>query len=445
MCSSVGGEREARYLCSAPPDSTPIPLAAVVTRNNKKNMQRKTLFFFAAFLLKVQGLRILIAQDALSRLSGGRMLRLGACRLVAARTTPAQTVPQSRPKPRPSQRAARHLTTLQPSATMGDSGPSGAHLRSSDVVSSSCVVDTSLGRVRHWVGHRDVVSGLHLQEHFFEVPLDYENQGARKITVFCREVTSSRRDPSALPYLLYLQGGPGFESPRPFDSGGWVDKATESFRVLLLDQRGTGLSTPLTTASLRALGTAREQASHLALHRADNIVRDAECVRQCLGQAQWSTIGQSFGGFCTLTYLSLFPSSLRESFVFGGLPPVDAGCTAHRVYSYLFKRVRAQNEKFYARFPQDRERIARVFSHLLERRSVETPAGNILSAKSLQVSYPPAPATWQPETDPPTLTPLFLVPSASGSGLARRRGWSRFISCSSARSRSPPGSCPTSS
>lgn len=331
---------------------------------------------------------------------------------------------------------------------MGDSGPSGAHLRSSreNVSSSGCVVDTSLGRVRHWVGHRDVVSGLHLQEHFFEVPLDYEDaQGARKITVFCREVTSSRRDASALPYLLYLQGGPGFESPRPFDSGGWVDKATESFRVLLLDQRGTGLSTPLTTASLRALGTAREQASHLALHRADNIVRDAECVRQCLGQAQWSTIGQSFGGFCTLTYLSLFPSSLRESFVFGGLPPVDAGCTAHRVYSYLFKRVRAQNEKFYARFPQDRERIARVFSHLLERRSVETPAGNILSAKSLQVSYPPAPATWQPETDPPTLIPLFLVPSASGSGLARRRGWSRFISCSSARSRSPPGSCPTSS
>ena len=39
----MGGEREARYLCSAPPDSTPIPLAAVVTRN--KNMQRKTLFF----------------------------------------------------------------------------------------------------------------------------------------------------------------------------------------------------------------------------------------------------------------------------------------------------------------------------------------------------------------------------------------------------------------
>lgn len=376
------------------------------------------------------------------------MLRLGACRLVAARTTPAQTVPRSRPNPRPSQRAARHLTTLKPSATMGDSGPAGAHLRSSreNVSSSGCVVDTSLGRVRHWVGHRDVVSGLHLQEHFFEVPLDYEDaQGARKITVFCREVTSSRRDASALPYLLYLQGGPGFESPRPFDSGGWVDKATESFRVLLLDQRGTGLSTPLTTASLRALGTAREQASHLALHRADNIVRDAECVRQCLGQAQWSTIGQSFGGFCTLTYLSLFPSSLRESFVFGGLPPVDAGCTAHRVYSYLFKRVRAQNEKFYARFPQDRERIARVFSHLLERRSVETPAGNILSAKSLQVSYPPAPATWQPETDPPTLIPLFLVPSASGSGLARRRGWSRFISCSSARSRSPPGSCPTSS
>ena len=254
--------------------------------------------------------------------------------------------------------------------------------------STSTMVETSFGMVKHWQGAADVVPGLHLRELFFEVPLDYESSSdsTEKITVFAREVSSSRRPTEALPYLLYLQGGPGFESPRPLDSGGWIDKACESFRVLLLDQRGTGLSTPLTTASLSALDSAHEQARVLSLHRADNIVRDAEVVRQCLSQKQWSIIGQSFGGFCSVTYLSMYPSSLRESLIYGGLPPTDKGCTAHSVYTNLFKRVQLQNEKFYARFPQDAERIREVFQYLCKtaRGGVETPAGNLLSAKSLQ-------------------------------------------------------------
>lgn len=39
-----------------------------------------------------------------------------------------------------------------------------------------------------------------------------------------------------MPYLLYLQGGPGFEGPRPSESGGWIQRACEEFRVILLDQ-----------------------------------------------------------------------------------------------------------------------------------------------------------------------------------------------------------------
>ncbi|QDZ21412.1 alpha/beta-hydrolase [Chloropicon primus] len=270
----------------------------------------------------------------------------------------------------------------------------GASASTATGASTATVAETSFGRIRHWLGCTDVVNGLHMRELFFEVPLDYddeknaaaggEEEGKKKIVVFAREVSSSRRPSDSLPYLIYLQGGPGFESPRPLDSGGWMDKACESFRVLLLDQRGTGRSTALTTASLALLDSAHDQAALLALHRADNIVRDAEAIRQCLGQKQWSTIGQSFGGFCTVTYLSMFPSSLRESFIMGGLPPTDKGCTAHKVYTHLFKRVETQNKKYYSRFPQDVEKIRQVFSYLLKKRSVETPAGNILSAKSLQ-------------------------------------------------------------
>lgn len=39
-----------------------------------------------------------------------------------------------------------------------------------------------------------------------------------------------------LPYLLFLQGGPGFESPRPVEASGWLKKACEGYRVILLDQ-----------------------------------------------------------------------------------------------------------------------------------------------------------------------------------------------------------------
>ena len=41
------------------------------------------------------------------------------------------------------------------------------------------------------------------------------------------------------------QGGPGGGSPRPTSRTGWLGAAVERYRVLLLDQRGTGRSTPL--------------------------------------------------------------------------------------------------------------------------------------------------------------------------------------------------------
>lgn len=80
--------------------------------------------------------------------------------------------------------------------------------------------------------------------------------------------------------------------------------------MLFLDQRGTGLSTPITAATLARQGDAGKQAEYLRLFRADSIVQDCEAIRKCLtadfpeGNKKWSVIGQSFGGFCAVTYLS---------------------------------------------------------------------------------------------------------------------------------------------
>src|SRR3712207_1192023 len=138
--------------------------------------------------------------------------------------------------------------------------------------------------------------GLVLTEHEFEVPLDHARPDGERITVFAREVADP--DGRDRPFLLFLQGGPGFEAPRPtrHPSGpAWLDRALTEFRVLMLDQRGTGRSTPVGT--LPGM-TPAEQAACLTHFRADAIVRDAEWVRRELGSGPWSVLGQSFGGLC---------------------------------------------------------------------------------------------------------------------------------------------------
>ena len=67
--------------------------------------------------------------------------------------------------------------------------------------------------------------------------------------------------------------------------------------MLLLDQRGTGHSSPISAEALAQL-TAPQQAKYLSQFRADSIVRDAEYIREVLSPGRpWSLLGQSFGGF----------------------------------------------------------------------------------------------------------------------------------------------------
>ena len=156
-----------------------------------------------------------------------------------------------------------------------------------------------------------LLAGLVTVEHSFEIPLDHDDESGPSITVFAREVA----DPEGRdrPFLVYFQGGPGSEAPRPHrnpSDPGWLDRALREFRVLMLDQRGTGRSTPV--GALPGMSP-QEQADYLAHFRADSIVRDSEWIRRELGAERWSLLGQSFGGFCVTTYLSLAPHGLREA------------------------------------------------------------------------------------------------------------------------------------
>jgi pimeloyl-ACP methyl ester carboxylesterase len=222
-------------------------------------------------------------------------------------------------------------------------------------------------------------SGLLLTEHEFSVPLDHARPDGERITVFAREVADP--DGRDRPLLVFLQGGPGTEAPRPTrhpSSPGWMDRALTDFRVLMLDQRGTGRSSPI--GALPGLG-AREQAEHLTHHRADAIVRDAEHIRGELGVERWSVLGQSFGGLCVMSYLSIAPEGLREAFVTGGLAPL--GPRIDEVYRATYARTLERSRRYYERYPGDRERV-RALRGILDSDEVRLPSGDRLTARRVQ-------------------------------------------------------------
>jgi proline iminopeptidase len=221
------------------------------------------------------------------------------------------------------------------------------------------------GQVRHEVRARHEFRGMRTVEHFFTVPLDHFSTDPETITVFAREYVSashSEEDAARLPWLLFLQGGPGGRGNRFGSLGGWSKAAAKDFRILMLDQRGTGLSTALDRNTLPLRGTAKEQAAYLEHFRADSIVADAELIRNALGSPPWSIYGQSYGGFCALTYLSFAPEGLCEAFITGGLPPLTR--PADDVYRATFKRVAARNAEYFSWYPEDRSTVDRIARHL---------------------------------------------------------------------------------
>ncbi|HZC41896.1 MAG TPA: alpha/beta fold hydrolase, partial [Streptosporangiaceae bacterium] len=224
--------------------------------------------------------------------------------------------------------------------------------------------------------------GTILTDHMFAVPLDHDRPGGDRIEVFAREVVAAGRAGDDLPWLLFLQGGPGGRAPRPAGRDSWLDRALADYRVLLLDQRGTGRSTPATRQTLASLGTPEAQARYLSCFRADSIVRDAELIRpQLTGGAPWSVLGQSFGGFCTVTYLSFFPEGLREAFLTGGLPGLDV--TPDDVYRTTYPIVADRCRAHYQRYQADAER-ARQVARVLAATEARRPDGGLITVEAFQ-------------------------------------------------------------
>jgi pimeloyl-ACP methyl ester carboxylesterase len=122
-------------------------------------------------------------------------------------------------------------------------------------------------------------------------------------------------------FLLALSGGPGQPSVAFADSFRTsLAPALTHRRLVLLDQRGTGRSGPLTCRPLQALGTLDVVNTRIVASCADALgpprqffsttesVRDIDAVRQAIGAPKLELMGVSYGTYVAVQYARQFPA-----------------------------------------------------------------------------------------------------------------------------------------
>lgn len=239
------------------------------------------------------------------------------------------------------------------------------------------------------------IPGHTTYEYRLEVPLRYQRgdglygklttaaapaippvERSETITIFAREIVRAGNETA--PRVVYFQGGPGSPAPRPAPLSGFVGQLAEQFRVVLLDERGTGQSHALDQHTVTAVGDVEQQADYLSYFRADSMVADAELLRQELqGDEPWYALGQSFGGFCITTYLSQAPQGLRGAMITAGLPSLTRH--ADEVYQRTYRQTELRNQEFFARYPDDEEVCWQIVQHLADEPSELLPTGEALT------------------------------------------------------------------
>ena len=175
--------------------------------------------------------------------------------------------------------------------------------------------------------------------------------------------------------LIYLQGGPGFESVVDYEGIAWAKYLLKFYKLLLIGSRGTGNSTLIDVIS----GIKHQNmGAYLQHFRADNIVKDCEAFRAYLiGRKKCYLLDQSYGGFTALTYLSFYPDALKGVFITGGLPPLPS-YSVTEIYQRLLQNTVKVNEAFYRQIihTQLYNKIIQVFDILKQQPYLLPDGGN---------------------------------------------------------------------
>jgi len=164
------------------------------------------------------------------------------------------------------------------------------------------------------------------------VPENYQRPSGRQINLYFVVLPALQRDAATVP-LFDLAGGPGIAGSDAaifFATDGRIYR--QHGDVVLLDQRGTGHSSPLhcpqiegaaafsemyPQAAVRECKVTLEQHADLTQYTTANAARDLDRVRSALGYSRINLSGLSYGTRLALSYLRLYPQHVRAATLMG--------------------------------------------------------------------------------------------------------------------------------
>jgi pimeloyl-ACP methyl ester carboxylesterase len=149
------------------------------------------------------------------------------------------------------------------------------------------------------------------------VPLDHTGAVAGTITI---RYAVQRHVPASRPVLVALSGGPGQSSVSAADSFALsLAPALRRYRLVVLDQRGTGQSGALSCPVIQAedglapvvpqelAGCAAQIGPRRAFYSTVDSVYDLDALRRALGVEKIALMGVSYGTFVAQQYARVFP------------------------------------------------------------------------------------------------------------------------------------------
>ncbi len=167
--------------------------------------------------------------------------------------------------------------------------------------------------------------------------------------------------------ILIIGGGPGDVSDRYLSLS---EGLSENYRCILVDQRGTGKSSPAVYDS-----------STISI---DLTLDDFEAIRIKLGLNNWKVLGFSYGGYLASVYTAFYPSSVSSLILLGSMG-FDTDVFAPFVDN-ITSRLNASDLELFE-FWSDSARVAQDAKHaLVERIRARMPGYFYDRKKSLIVS-----------------------------------------------------------
>ncbi|HEY5863322.1 MAG TPA: alpha/beta fold hydrolase, partial [Casimicrobiaceae bacterium] len=170
-----------------------------------------------------------------------------------------------------------------------------------------------------------------------EVPEDRAKPDGRKVKLFVAVLPANTRSPKPDP-LFILAGGPGQAASQLAPFASQLNAIRRTRDIVLVDQRGTGRSSPLECSAFETnrldpfetdpLPRARLCADQLRANGVDAAqytttawIADLEAVRNALGYPRLNLWGGSYGSRAALEYLRRHPERVRSVVLDGVAPP----------------------------------------------------------------------------------------------------------------------------